>query len=90
LPPRIGVHIGSVVVEQVTLNLGLAGLVEKMEFVGPQIWVIAFDIGIVSDMPSPCCGQRKKIGALSNQIDGVNDSGNIAGPSSANAERNRR
>src|SRR5437764_10833779 len=42
LPLRVGVYIGSIVVEQVALNVGLAGLVEKGKFIGPEIRVIAF------------------------------------------------
>src|SRR5208282_6018645 len=61
LPFRVGVHVGSVVVEQIALNLSLAGLVEKIEFVSPQIWVIAFDIGVVSDMARARRSQGEKI-----------------------------
>src|SRR6266851_3498686 len=50
LPLRIGVHIGSIVVKQVALNLGLAGLVEKIEFICPEIRAVAFHVRIVSDM----------------------------------------
>ncbi len=41
LPLRVGLHIGSIVVEQVALNVGLAGLAEKGKFIAPQIRVIA-------------------------------------------------
>ena len=50
LPFRVGVHIGSIVVEQITLNVGLAGPVEKGKFVGPKIRVVAIHVRIVSDM----------------------------------------
>src|SRR6266478_6575158 len=35
LPLRVGVDVRAVVVEEVALNLGLAGLVEKVEFISP-------------------------------------------------------
>src|SRR5438128_7124906 len=50
LPFWIGVHIGSIVIKQIALNLGLAGLAEEIEFIGPQIRVVAFHIWIVRDM----------------------------------------
>jgi hypothetical protein len=50
LPFRIGVDIGAIVVEQIALNLGLARLIQKIEFVRPQIRVMAFDVRIVSGM----------------------------------------
>src|SRR5262245_37073744 len=53
LPLRVGVQIGSIVVEQLALNVSLAGLSEKGKFVGPEIWVIAFWIGIAPDMACP-------------------------------------
>src|SRR5215475_15869403 len=53
LPLGVGVQIGSIVVEQLALNVALAGLHEKGKFVGPEIWVIAFWIGIAADMACP-------------------------------------
>ncbi len=50
LPFRIGVDIGAIVVEQIALNLGLARLIQKMEFLRPQIRIMAFDVRIVSGM----------------------------------------
>src|SRR5580698_8710020 len=58
LPFRVGVHIRSIVVEQVSLNLGLAGLAEKGEFIGPQIRVVAFHARIISNMAGTRCSQR--------------------------------
>jgi len=55
LPFGVGLHIGSIVVEEVALNVCLAGLVEKGKFIGPEIWVVAFQVGIVPDMARPCC-----------------------------------
>jgi len=46
---------------EVALNVGLAGLVEKGEFVDPEIRVIAFHVGIVPDMARPRRLQRKEI-----------------------------
>src|SRR6266850_1503196 len=50
LPLGIGVDVRAVVVEEVALNVGLAGLVEKSEFIGPEIRVIALHVGIASDV----------------------------------------
>src|SRR5580692_99512 len=58
LPFRVVVHIRSIVVEQVSLNLGLAGLAEKGEFIGPQIRVVAFHARIISNMAGTRCSQR--------------------------------
>jgi len=45
LPLRVGVHVGAVV-EQITLNLGLAGLTQKIKLIGPDIGVVEFDIRV--------------------------------------------
>src|SRR6266404_1040897 len=50
LPFRICVYICPIVVEQITLNVSLARLTEKGKFIRPEIRVILFDVGIVSDM----------------------------------------
>jgi hypothetical protein len=50
------------------LNLGLAGLVEKIKFIGPETRVMAFDVGIVPDVARPrrqrqqICAQRNFVG----------------------------
>jgi hypothetical protein len=62
LPPGIVFDVGAVVVEEVALNLDLAGLIEKSKFVRPQIGVIAFHVGIASDMPRPRRLQRQQVG----------------------------
>jgi len=54
LPPGIVFDVGAVVVEEVALNLDLAGLIEKSKFIRPQIGVIAFQVGIASDMARAC------------------------------------
>src|ERR1700751_1890338 len=41
LPFRVGVNVRPVVVEEVDLNIALAGLVEEVKFIGPEIGVIA-------------------------------------------------
>src|SRR5439155_325877 len=51
--PRVSVNVRAVVVEEIALNVGLASLIEKVEFIGPEIRVIAFHVGIVSDMARP-------------------------------------
>ena len=50
LPLRVSVDVRAVVVEEIALNVGLARLIEKVEFIGPEIRVIAFHVGIVADM----------------------------------------
>src|ERR1700689_3233665 len=50
VPLGVSVHVGAVVVEEVALNVALAGLIEKIIFVGPEIGVMAFDVGIVADV----------------------------------------
>src|SRR6476646_2878334 len=61
LPFRISFHICSVVIEQVALNIGLAGLIEKVEFISPEIGVIAFHLRIVPDMTRPRRLKREEI-----------------------------
>src|ERR1700688_898193 len=58
LPLGVAVDVGAVVVEKVALNLGLSGLVEKEKFIGPEIRIIAFHVGIVSDMAGTRRSQR--------------------------------
>src|ERR1700692_3067785 len=50
LPLGVGVDVRAVVVKEVALNVCLVGLVEKGKFIGPEIRVVAFDVGIVPDM----------------------------------------
>src|SRR5438552_869407 len=50
LPLRIGGDVGPVIVEEVTLNLRLLRLIEKIKFVSPKIGVISLGVRIVSDM----------------------------------------
>src|ERR1700674_287714 len=50
LPPGVGVDVRAVVVEEVALDVGLAGLVEKGEFIRPEIRVVAFDVWVAPDM----------------------------------------
>jgi hypothetical protein len=45
--------VGAVVLEEVALNLDLAGLIEKREFIRPQIRVIAFHVRLTSYMARP-------------------------------------
>src|SRR2546428_9153248 len=49
LPFGVGLDVGAVVEEEVALNVGLAGLAEKRELIGPEVGVIAFHVGIASD-----------------------------------------
>ena len=43
------------------MNVGLAGLVEKGKFIGPEIRVIAFHVGIIPDVARPRRRQRQEI-----------------------------
>ncbi len=61
LPFRIGVHIGSVIIKQIALNIGLAGLVEKGKFIGPEVRIIAIHVRIVPDMARSRRLQREEI-----------------------------
>src|ERR1700693_5947266 len=61
LPLGVGVDVCAVVVEEVALNVGLSGLVEKGKFIGPEIRVITFHVGIVPDMARPRRRQRQEI-----------------------------
>ena len=63
LPLGVGVHVRAVVVEEVTLNVGLAGLAEKGKLIGPEIRVIAFCVRIASDMARARRRQRQEIRA---------------------------
>ena len=48
LPFRVVVDVGAVVVEEVALNVGLARLVEKGEFIGPEIRSVGASFGPAS------------------------------------------
>src|SRR6266568_4307216 len=63
LPLGVGLDVRAVVVEEVALNVGLAGLVQKREFIGPEIRVVAIHVGIVPDVPCPRGRQREEIRA---------------------------
>src|SRR5580692_11058043 len=57
-PFGVGVDVGAIVVEDVALNRGLTGLSEKIKFIGPEIRIIALDVGIAAEMASAGCRQR--------------------------------
>src|ERR1700693_2921174 len=61
LPLRVGVHVGSIVVKQIALNVGLAGLIEEIKFVGAEIGGITFLVGVVSQMARSSGSQRQEI-----------------------------
>src|SRR6202030_2088276 len=65
LPFRVGVDVRSIIVEKIALNVGLAGLIQKVKLVRPQIWIIALHVGIATDVSRPRRRQRKQIGAKS-------------------------
>src|SRR2546426_11245462 len=61
LPLGVGLDVGAVVVEEVALDVGLAWPTEKREFIGPEIRVVTFHVGIVPDMARPGRRQRQEI-----------------------------
>ena len=63
LPFRIGRDVGPVIVKEIALNLRLPRLIKKVEFVGPQIGVIAFHVRIVADVAGSRGRERKEIRA---------------------------
>ena len=63
LPFRVGIDVGAVVVEEVALNVGLSGLIQKIKFVDPEIGVVAFDVGIIPRVAGLRGCKRQEIGA---------------------------
>src|SRR4051794_490513 len=61
LPFWVGLDVSAVVVEQIALNLRLAGAVEKRVFVSPKIGVIELNVRIISNVSLPGGGERKQI-----------------------------
>ena len=61
LPLGVGVDVRAVVIEEVALNVGMAGLDEKGNFIGPVIRVIAFPVGVVAEVVRPRRLQRQEI-----------------------------
>src|ERR1700722_11786089 len=56
LPSRIGRHIRTIVIEEVTLAIGLPSTAEEGEFVGPQIEIVPFHREVRADMSSARVG----------------------------------
>src|SRR5712692_6824717 len=46
LPLGVGIDVRAVIVEEIALNVGLAGLAEKGELIRPEIRVIPFHAGV--------------------------------------------
>src|SRR6266481_9297274 len=46
LPLGVGVDVRAVVIEEVALNIHLAGLAKKGKFICPEIRIIAFHVGV--------------------------------------------
>src|SRR5258707_1505453 len=61
LPLGIILNIGAVVVEEIALNVRLSWLDEKIIFIGPEIRVVALDVGIVADVARARGRKREKI-----------------------------
>jgi hypothetical protein len=71
LPRRLSIDVCAVVVEEVALNFGLARLVQKSEFICPEIRVIAFHVGVAPDVARPRWGQRQQIGSKCTFVGGA-------------------
>ena len=52
----------SVVVEQIALDVCLAGLVQERVFVGPEIGIVLLGVRVVADVPRPRGVQREQVG----------------------------
>src|SRR6266496_1518383 len=61
LPLWISVHIGSIIIKQIALNLRLPRLIQKRELIRPEIRIVTIDVRIVPDMTRPRRLQRQKI-----------------------------
>src|SRR5579872_2708583 len=61
LPLGVGVDVCPVIIKEIALNLGLTGLVKKVEFIAPEIRVIAFNIGIATDMARSRRRERQEV-----------------------------
>src|SRR6266566_8513063 len=53
LPLGVGVDVRAVVIEEVALNIHLAGLAKKGKFIGPQVRVVALDVRVTPHMARP-------------------------------------
>src|SRR6267378_8582876 len=62
LPLGVGVDVRAVVIDEVALNIHVAGLAKKGEFIGPEIRGIALAVGIAPDMARPRRLQRQQVG----------------------------
>jgi len=70
LPSGIVFDVGAVVVEEVGLNVHLAGLIEKVKFVRPEIRVVACYVWVVASVAASrrlkrqeICAQRAFVGS---------------------------
>src|SRR5215472_11657876 len=61
LPLWIRIHIAPIVIEEVALDLRLAKLIQKIEFVCSQIRIVLLDVRIAAHMPRPRGCQRQEI-----------------------------
>src|SRR6266478_5494066 len=53
LPLGVGVDVRAVVIEEIALNIHLAGLAKKGKFIGPQVRVVALDVRVTPHMARP-------------------------------------
>src|ERR1700730_5098917 len=77
LPLWVGSDVGLVIVKQIALDVSLAWLVQETDFIGPQIRIVALDLGIIAYMPRARGGKREQIRAQGHLV------GCAVGPKSA-------
>src|SRR5207237_3703155 len=73
----VGSDVGLVIVKQIALDVSLAWLVQETDFIGPQIRIVALDLGIIAYMPRARGGKREQIRAQGHLV------GCAVGPNSA-------
>src|SRR5216683_3964147 len=71
LPPAVGVDVRAVVIEEVALDIHLAGLAKKGKFIGPEIGGIALDVRIAPYMARPRSRERQEVCAKRTLVTGA-------------------
>src|SRR5262249_521344 len=61
LPSWIRFHVILIIVKELHLNIGLAGLIEKIVFISPGVRIDSFRMRGSADVAIPSCFKRKKI-----------------------------
>src|SRR5208282_4115535 len=71
LPFGVVVDVCAVIVEEVALNFGLAWLIEKIEFVGPEIRVVSFYVWVVAHVTRTRRRKRQEVCAQGALVGGA-------------------